>query len=294
MLDGPTETLIRRGSYPLEPMSRRTVDAGSYGISWPAPGCWGRRVDHLNVSGLSAEYFANIAFTAALMSFKFRGRNVDRRVDPEAKSGSRLAGSCSCRASVGCQALPAFFYACHGVFFSPRNIVETPSGQVNTSAPLLVEYITMVFSSRPSSLSLSEHLAHLAVVPRPCRRRRYPRPVSRTSNPSFWPSAQRQLVTKRRRFTFVRWRSKGATCCSRSSTGGGRTSSVFAPIAVTMTCSSASTRATARDLELFRRRSEIPKVGEALRIPGGPPICWSRRAPPPLPSLEPLRPSILF
>ena len=40
------------------------------------------------------------------------------------------------------------------VAFSPRNIVEPPSGQDMHSAPLSVEYMTMVFSSRPSSLSL--------------------------------------------------------------------------------------------------------------------------------------------
>src|SRR5688572_7632750 len=48
-------------------------------------------------------------------------------------------------------------------------------------------------------------------------------------------------------FRFVRRRSKGATCCSRSSAGGGRTSSVFAPIAVTTTSWFASTRANAPD-----------------------------------------------
>ena len=41
------------------------------------------------------------------------------------------------------------------VFFSPRNIVVPPSGQVKVSAPLSVEYITMVFSAMPSSSSLA-------------------------------------------------------------------------------------------------------------------------------------------
>jgi hypothetical protein len=41
------------------------------------------------------------------------------------------------------------------VFFSPRNIVVPPSGQVNVSAPLSVEYMTIVSWSRPSSLSFA-------------------------------------------------------------------------------------------------------------------------------------------
>jgi hypothetical protein len=56
----------------------------------------------------------------------------------------------------------------HCVFFSPRNIVVPPSGHVKVSAPLSVEYMTMVLSSMPSSFSLSsndqpEHLANHAV-----------------------------------------------------------------------------------------------------------------------------------
>ena len=41
------------------------------------------------------------------------------------------------------------------VFFSPRKGDVPPSGHDIFSAPLSVEYITMVLSSRPSSLSLS-------------------------------------------------------------------------------------------------------------------------------------------
>src|SRR5688572_16891340 len=44
------------------------------------------------------------------------------------------------------------------VSFSPRNGVDPPSGQLMTSAPLSVEYITMVFSVMPSSSSLSSSL----------------------------------------------------------------------------------------------------------------------------------------
>lgn len=43
----------------------------------------------------------------------------------------------------------------HCVFFSPLNMVVPPSGQVNVSAPLSVEYMTMVLASRPSSVSLA-------------------------------------------------------------------------------------------------------------------------------------------
>src|SRR5262245_51528611 len=39
------------------------------------------------------------------------------------------------------------------VSFSPRNGVMPPSGQLHTSAPLSVEYITIVFSVIPSSRS---------------------------------------------------------------------------------------------------------------------------------------------
>ena len=39
-----------------------------------------------------------------------------------------------------------------------------PSGQENFSAPLSVEYMTMVLSSRPSSLSLSSKLADIVIV----------------------------------------------------------------------------------------------------------------------------------
>src|SRR4051812_29476112 len=73
-----------------------------------------------------------------------------------------------------------------------------------------------------------------------------------TSSRSCWPSAQRQLVSTRRLFAFVRWRSRGATCCSRSSTDGGRTLRLFALTAVTRTSSFDSTRATARGHRLFR------------------------------------------
>src|SRR5688572_5971316 len=80
MPDGPTETLIRRGSYPLKPISRRTVDAGSYGISWPAPGCWGRRVDRLNVPTFGRRRLREYRLCCGVdVVFKFRGRNVDRR-----------------------------------------------------------------------------------------------------------------------------------------------------------------------------------------------------------------------
>jgi hypothetical protein len=41
------------------------------------------------------------------------------------------------------------------VFFSPLNGDVPPSGHDIFSAPLSVEYITMVLSSKPSSLSLS-------------------------------------------------------------------------------------------------------------------------------------------
>ena len=41
------------------------------------------------------------------------------------------------------------------VSFSPRNGVVPPSGQLSSSAPLSVEYITMVLSAMPSSSSLS-------------------------------------------------------------------------------------------------------------------------------------------
>ena len=41
------------------------------------------------------------------------------------------------------------------VAFSPRKGVAPPSGQVITSAPLSVEYSTMVSSAMPSSSSLS-------------------------------------------------------------------------------------------------------------------------------------------
>ena len=44
------------------------------------------------------------------------------------------------------------------VSFSPRNGVVPPSGQLMTSAPLSVEYITMVLSAMPSSSSLSSSL----------------------------------------------------------------------------------------------------------------------------------------
>ena len=44
------------------------------------------------------------------------------------------------------------------VFFSPRNGVVPPSGQVQTSAPLSVEYMTIVLSAMPSSSSLSRSL----------------------------------------------------------------------------------------------------------------------------------------
>ena len=44
------------------------------------------------------------------------------------------------------------------VSFSPRNGVAPPSGQLMTSAPLSVEYMTMVLSAMPSSSSLSSSL----------------------------------------------------------------------------------------------------------------------------------------
>ena len=44
------------------------------------------------------------------------------------------------------------------VSFSPRNGVVPPSGQLITSAPLSVEYITIVLSAMPSSSSLSSSL----------------------------------------------------------------------------------------------------------------------------------------
>ena len=50
------------------------------------------------------------------------------------------------------------------VSFSPRNGVVPPSGQLITSAPLSVEYMTMVLSAMPSSSSLVEQLADVAVV----------------------------------------------------------------------------------------------------------------------------------
>ena len=50
------------------------------------------------------------------------------------------------------------------VSFSPRNGVVPPSGQLITSAPLSVEYITMVLSAMPSSSSLSSSCADVAVV----------------------------------------------------------------------------------------------------------------------------------
>src|SRR3954466_9145256 len=73
-----------------------------------------------------------------------------------------------------------------------------------------------------------------------------------TSSRSCSQSAQPQLVTTKRLFAFVRRRSKGATCCSRCSAGGGPTSSVFDLTAVTTTSSSASTRADAPGHKLFR------------------------------------------
>src|SRR5678815_394115 len=44
------------------------------------------------------------------------------------------------------------------VSFSPRNGVQPPSGQLRHSAPLSVEYITMVLSAIPSSSILSSSL----------------------------------------------------------------------------------------------------------------------------------------
>src|SRR6476661_6521827 len=44
------------------------------------------------------------------------------------------------------------------VSFSPRKGVDPPSGQLMTSAPLAVEYMTSVLSAMPSSSSLSSSL----------------------------------------------------------------------------------------------------------------------------------------
>src|SRR6185503_11537615 len=72
------------------------------------------------------------------------------------------------------------------VSFSPRNGVDPPSGQLMTSAPLSVEYITIVLSVMPSSSSLSSscptcpscstmpwlyaiHTRRADLVPRPVR-----------------------------------------------------------------------------------------------------------------------------
>ena len=54
------------------------------------------------------------------------------------------------RITVGTRYPPSQF-----VFFSPRNIVVPPSGHVKVSAPLSVEYMTIVFWSSPSSLSFA-------------------------------------------------------------------------------------------------------------------------------------------
>ena len=50
------------------------------------------------------------------------------------------------------------------VSFSPRNGVEPPSGQLMTSAPLSVEYITMVLSAMPELIELVEQFADVPVV----------------------------------------------------------------------------------------------------------------------------------
>ena len=69
-----------------------------------------------------------------------KGAEVTRSITP----GQRIA--------VGTRKPPS-----HCVAFSLRNIVVPPSGQENTSAPLSVEYMTMVLSSTPSSLSLASN-----------------------------------------------------------------------------------------------------------------------------------------
>ena len=50
------------------------------------------------------------------------------------------------------------------MFFSPRNGVVPPSGQLITSAPLSVEYITIVLSAMPRLVELVEQLPDHAVV----------------------------------------------------------------------------------------------------------------------------------
>jgi hypothetical protein len=52
----------------------------------------------------------------------------------------------------------------HWVAFSLRNIVVPPSGQEKNSAPLSVEYMTMVLSATPQLLELGEQLADHGVM----------------------------------------------------------------------------------------------------------------------------------
>ena len=63
------------------------------------------------------------------------------------------------RIAVGTRQPPSQF-----VSFSPRNGVAPPSGQLNSSAPLSVEYITMVLSAMPEFVELGEELPDLPVV----------------------------------------------------------------------------------------------------------------------------------
>ncbi len=63
------------------------------------------------------------------------------------------------RMTIGTRKPPSQFVA-----FSPRNGVEPPSGQVMTSAPLSVEYTTIVSSAMPELVELVEHLPDVPVV----------------------------------------------------------------------------------------------------------------------------------
>ena len=63
------------------------------------------------------------------------------------------------RTSIGMRKAPSQL-----VFFSLRNGVMPPSGQVFMCGPLSVEYITKVLSAMPSSSSSVEHLADVLVV----------------------------------------------------------------------------------------------------------------------------------